>query len=215
MTKLSAFGTEATPSVGDERIPMAVDLAGTPADRYIKIGDIVYSSATAPTSPEDNFLWHETDTGIVWRYGTYASSSRWVSAGLKDTVAGTVNSPLAADTIWAADMNPLCGYDIYVDTFYAKVLVLTTNGATHHWELDLRKVSGSTVPAAATGTLLGSGLDTTAISADAWSELSESIDEVVDGTGSGLEFMFIDIDKNNSPGNMWYAVGYSYRLVHP
>jgi len=217
-TKLSAIASEAAPSVGTERLYCVTDLAGSPTSKYLKIGDVIYSGATAPSSPEDNFLWHETDTGIVWRYGTYASASRWVSVDLYPTYAGPGQAAVSANILFQAQINPMFGYDLYIDSHYVHAHVITTNSAASYWKFELRKATTSTVPANGAGTLLGAGVNSSAQSANTWFELSESIDAVIDHTGAGLEIMFLDVYKagaTGTPGNAWFAQGYTYRLIHP
>ena len=214
-SKLSAVATEATPSVGNERLYGVQDLAGSPTSVYHKLGDVMYYGADAPTTPEDNFLWHETDTGIIWRYGTYAAASRWVSVLPFSYAHGSLNSATSSNIFYTGYFSPPLGYDIYVDNFSMKAHVLTTNNGSNYWNLDLRKITGATVPASAAGTLLGAGLDTSAQAAGTWVEVSESINAVIDGTGASVEIPIIDLTKTGSPGNIWLTFGFSFRLVHP
>ena len=208
-TKLSAIATEAANSVGDERLYIVDNLAGTPASKYIKIGDVIYSSASAPTSPEDNFLWHETDTGIIWRYGTYASASRWVS--VSPFVAGVVAPSLtgfAASLPGMVSINSI--YDIYVESISAQVFVITTNNGSNYWTINVRKVTTSTQAASAAGTLIG-GFNTSAISANSWTQLTTSPDSILDVSA---EAAFYDVLKTSAPGNLQCSVSMLCRFVH-
>src|SRR5512147_559798 len=96
-TKLSAIATEATPSVGDERLYGVQDLAGTPASVFHKLGDIGYYGNSASSSPEAGFVWHETDTDIDWVYNTFAASSRWCSRSLFQAFTGSNNAVVSAN----------------------------------------------------------------------------------------------------------------------
>lgn len=175
----------------------------------------VYHSDTAPASPVTDQLWWETDTNILWTYGTYAGASRWVTATRFTAVGGNqVGAITASQIVMAVAFATVAGYDIYMDTLYFKHHVVTTNDGTKYWGVTLRKVTTTTVPASGAGTSLGT-CNSSASSAGTWTEVSASIDAVLDGTGSGLEFPFFDIIKTSTAGDLWYAAGVTYRLVHP
>ena len=213
-TKLSAIASEAAPSVGDERLYIVTDLAGSPTSKYLKIGDVVYHSATAPTTPEDGFLWLETDTGILWTYGTYAAGSRWVTTSLFSFTAGTSGAVISAST-WGQTPAGNAGYDLYLYQLYMKYHVLTTNNGSNYWGINLRKVTTTTVPASGAGSLLATILTNTG-SAATWTDATPvSIDAVLDHSGAGSEILLADIIKTSSPGNLWLEYGYSYRYIHP
>lgn len=174
----------------------------------------VYHSDTAPASPVADQLWHETDTNLLWVYGTFAAASRWVSVDLKDaafSAGGTIRSANLTALFGQGNVN---GYDIYIDTLYVKANVITTNNGTNYWTWDLRKISGSTVPAAGAGSSLGS-VNSSAKSAAAWFDLSTSVNAVVDMVSTSIEALQVDITKTLAPGNVWDVVGFTYRLVHP
>lgn len=175
---------------------------------------VVTHQAAAPTvpTPAAGDIWFETDTGLVWIYGTYAAASRWVSAMTFSGYLNARNGASAAAVTMPANIHG--GYDLYIETLVTRALVQTTNDGSNYWGYTLRKVSGSTVPAASAGTSLGTH-NTSAKSANAWFDLTTSIDAVVDGTGSGIEMPFIDITKTGSPGNVYDSINMVYRLVHP
>lgn len=176
-----------------------------------------FSIGTDPHgSPTAGDLFYETDTAILWTYGTYAAASRWVS--IQKYSAG---SPLAegsrasgAFIHTGASVGIHVGYDIYLDTLYFKHYVITTNNGSNYWSVTLRKVTTTTAPAAGAGTSLGS-CNTSASSAGTWTEVTASINAVIDYTGSGMEFPFYDVGITGTPGNLWYGLGVSYRLVRP
>lgn len=176
-----------------------------------------FSIGTSPhASPTDNDLFYETDTGILWTYGTYAAASRWVSV---QKYPYTIESIAAVAS--AARINlvggPIAsvGYNIYLDAMFFKHDVLTTNNGSNYWTLALRKVSGTTAPATGAGTSLGS-CNTSTSTAGTWAETSASINAVIDGTGAGMELIFSDLTIGaGAPGNIWYVGGVSYRLVRP
>lgn len=178
-----------------------------------------YAQDAAPSSPVSDDLWWETDTGILWTYGTYAAASRWVS--LNVLTGGISSSGAATRSTATISVSPSqsfgSGYDIYLDKLYLRAHVLTTNDANNYWSYALRKVTTSTVPSAGAGTLVGT-VTTSAQSAGAWFDVSTTLDAALDGTGAGIEFPFIDITKAGSgaaPGNTWDSIGVSFRLIHP
>jgi hypothetical protein len=178
-----------------------------------------YAQDAAPSSPNADDLWWETDTGIMWTYGTYAGSARWVSSQLYMTnLLNSGGAALSAGQIVMAPSQMFgYGYDIYLDTFYNRAHVLTTNDANNYWKFDIRKVSGSTPPSSGAGSLVAT-MNTSAKSPGAWFDISVSVDAVIDGTGSGIEFPFIETSKAGSgsaPGNIWEAMGLTFRLIHP
>jgi hypothetical protein len=168
-------------------------------------------STTAPSAPISGDLWWETDTNLEWYY----DGTRWLSSTLYSAYTGMNQSATAANILFQANNNPVYGYDIWIVNHYVQAHVITTNSATNYWKFELRKVTTSTVPANGAGTLLGSGVNSSAVAANTWFELSEAIGAAVDHTGSGLEVLFLDIYKNNAPGNAWVTQGYTYRLIHP
>lgn len=208
-TKLSAFASEAAPSVGDERLYIVTDMAGTPTSKYLKIGDVIYSSATAPSTPEANFLWHETDTGIIWRYGTYAGASRWVSAGLMAMVSTSGNAALSSDEVRSIGLC-ISAYDIYVERMDLIARVITANSGSNYWKFDLRYVSGTIAPAASAGTSLGA-VDTSAMTVATWGTSTVAI-----GTTLSINnFPFIDVTSPGTPGAVRDGINVYYRLIHP
>lgn len=218
-TKLSALANEAAPSVGNERIKMSTGIGGTPADKYIKIGDIVMHSDSAPSSPEAGFLWWETDTNILWTYGTFAASSRWVSANLYtknclfNAMTGNNYEPAGFGSV-----TPVIGsYDWYLDTFYAQYRVATTSSASHYYTLSLRKVSGTTLWALSAGSAIGSGIVTSGATANTWTDGSESLDTTIDRTSTGsLEVPFFQYATTaGSPGAVSAVLSVTFRLIHP
>lgn len=213
-TKLSAIASEASPSVGDERLYLVQDLAGAPASKYIELGNMIFQGTTAPTTPQDDYLWHDTSSGIIWRYGTYAGSTRWVSATLYSVFTGMNQAATSANILFQAGVSPVHNYNIWVDNHIVHGHIVTTNSGSHYWNWRLRKVSSSTVPANGAGTLLGSGLSSVAESANVWFELTESIDAVIDRVAASVEMPFLDVYKTGSPGNAWFTQGFSYRLVY-
>lgn len=210
-TKLSALATEATPSVGDERLYGVQGLGGSPTSVYHKIGDIMYYGANAPSTPEAGFLWHETGTlkGIVWEYGTYASASRWVSQPFSIGALNTGASGASASNVSSIALNN--GYDIYIQTFDGIFHVLTTNNGSNYWTANIRSLTTTTAPATGNGSLLG-GLSTAAISAGTWTQVSATIDAVV---VSSTHSLMLDLIKTSSPGNMHASGSMTCRLVHP
>lgn len=185
----------------------------------VTINTIDYIQADTPATPTSGQIWWETDTGILWTYGTYASASRWVSAhlynGVVSGLAGAARSAAGLNTNITGQFGQ--GYDIYADTLYVRAHVITTNSAASYWKWDLRKVTTSTVPATTAGTSLGT-VNSSANSPDVWFELSASVNAVIDMTGASMDFTFIDITKagaTGTPGNVWEALGLSYRLIHP
>lgn len=174
----------------------------------------VYHSDTAPASPVADQLWHETDTNILWVYGTFAAASRWVSVDLKDAAFSSGGSAYSANLTAIFGQGNVNGYDIYIDTLYVKAHVLTTNDGSNYWTWNLRKVSGSTAPAAGAGSSLAT-VNSSAKSAAAWFDLSASVNAVVDMVSTSIESLQADITKTSAPGNVWSVVGFTYRLVHP
>ena len=213
-TKLSAVATEATPTVGNERLYGVQDLAGSPTSVYHKLGDVIYYGASAPTSPEDNFLWHETDTGIIWRYGTYASASRWVSVNLYSNGTGSSIAVSSSSFIHLGVGYALhTGYDIYVDTLFFKGYC-TTNSGANYFTCSLRKVSGATAPASGAGSSLGSITSSAEAVNTHFDVTPVSVDAVLDATGASIEMPFFDVVRTGT-GVGWLNFGISYRLVHP
>lgn len=218
-TKVSALATEAAPSVGNERIHMVVNLSGTPADRYINIGDIVMHSDSAPSTPEDGYLWFETDTGILWVYGTYAAASRWVSVQIfsKTWVINAVTGNNWDPGAGSGSMNPINGYDWYLDTFYAHYRVATTSSGSHYYTLLLRKVSGTTLWALDAGSAIGSGIVTSGATANTWTEGTETLNTTIDRTSTGsLEVPFFQYKTTaGAPGAISAILAVNFRLIHP
>jgi hypothetical protein len=237
--------THKTALDGDEAIGATSDPGGSPADVYITPDDLadyldsltqtltnktltspiitglkfdgvaITASDTAPGSPTADDLWWETDSGILWTYGTYASASRWVSVNKYSTGSALLAASGTALVNTAAASGIHTGYDIYFDTLYFKHHVLTTNNGSNYWTMTLRKVATTTVPATGAGTSLGAA-NTSASTAGNWTEITASINAVIDYSGSGMEFPFYDLTVGaGAPGNVWYSVGVSYRLVHP
>lgn len=207
-------------SIGDkwvdstnDRIYEAVDVT-VGAAIWLEVGAIHIGTST-PASPATNRLWFDTSNGIIWIYGTYASASRWVSATLYPGVLlATTAAARSADSVALASVYGTNLYNIWIDDLILKSHVITTNNGSNYWSYALRKITTSTVPAAGAGTLLGT-VTTAAISANSWTEVSTSIDAVIDATGAGLEMIMLDITSPGTPGNTWDNVGISYRLVHP
>jgi hypothetical protein len=233
--------THKTALDGDEAIGATSDPGGSPADVYITPDDLAdyldsltqtltnktltspiitglkfdgvnfTANAAAPGSPTADDLWYETDTNILWYY----DGTRWVSATLYSAYTGMNQAATTANILFQANNNPVFGYDLWIVNHYVQAHVITTNSGSHYWKFELRKVTTSTVPANGAGTLLGSGVNSSAVAANTWFELSEAIGAAIDHTGSGLEVLFLDIYKSGSPGNAWFAQGYTYRLIHP
>jgi hypothetical protein len=201
--------TLTSPTINTATIATPTVTALTLDGKRFSIGDAAHAA------PSAGDLWWETDTGLLWTYGTYASASRWVSATLYQKDSGQLIAAQSANTVYAAGLQVTAGYDVYIDDFWVKAHVITTNTGSAYWNWDLRKIGTSVVPASAAGTLLGSGLDSSAKSPDVWFELTESIDAVIDGTGASMEYLIMDMTKTSTPGNVWTSHGISYRLVHP
>jgi hypothetical protein len=197
--------TLTSPTINTATIATPTVTALTLDGKRFSIGDAAHAA------PSAGDLWYETDSGILWTY----DGTRWVSANLYTAHAGMNQGASAADIIFHANNNPLSGYDIWIMTHYVQAYVITTNSGSHYWKFELRKATTSTVPARGAGTLLGSGVNSSAVAANTWFELSEAIDAAIDHTGSGLEVLFIDIYKSGSPGNAWFTQGFTYRLIHP
>ena len=174
-------------------------------------GHRIWSGDAAPSTPTTDDLWYETDTNIMWLW----DGTRWVSETLYSAYTGMNQAATAANILFQANVNPVFGYDLWIVNHYVHAHVITTNSGSHYWKFELRKVTTSTVPANGAGTLLGSGVNSSAVSANTWFELSEAIGAAVDHTGAGLEVLFLDVYKSGSPGNAWFAQGYTYRLIHP
>lgn len=170
-----------------------------------------YMQDAAPSSPVADDLWYETDTNLLWVYGTFAAASRWVSVNLYSMGSGQV--PTSASAIIVPHVSTYA-YNIYLDTFYLKYHVLTTNDGSNYWTVTLRKVTTTTAPASGAGSSIAA-LTTQSLTAGEWAEISTSINAVLDGTGSGLEFPFLDVVKTSAPGNMHYVAAATYRLIHP
>lgn len=199
-------------------VPLAIPTLPNDTMKFLRgdgtWGKQLYFGDAAPSSPAADDLWYETDTNMIWTYGTYAGSSRWVSVekytvGLGGTAARS--SALAHVGLANAQHN---GFDLYLDTWFAKVHVITTNNISNYWNYTLRKITGGSVPAAGAGTLLAT-VNTSSISANAWTDLSTPINAVIDSTGGSLEMVLVDIVLTGAPGNVWDNFGFSYRLVHP
>jgi hypothetical protein len=172
-----------------------------------------FSIGTSPhAAPAAGDLFFETDTSILWTYGTFAAASRWVSAELKSNRTNNNTAVRTGASIVLSDVS--AGYDTYIDTLIVKADVLTTNDGSNYWTYNLRKVSGTTVPASAAGSSLAT-LNTTTLTAGTWGEVTASVNAVVDTSGAGLEIIFLDILKTGAPGNVWDAPAFSYRLVRP
>jgi hypothetical protein len=172
-------------------------------------------STTAPTSPLAGDIFYETDTGILWTYGTYASASRWVSVNKYSSGSPYLVASGTASISTAAASGIHAGYDIYLDTLYFKHHVLTTNNVSNYWTMTLRKVTTTTAPATGAGTSLAA-VTSAASSSGTWTEITTSINAVIDYSGAGMEFPFYDLTVGaGAPGNVWYSVGVSFRLVRP
>lgn len=218
-TALHSMTQQTTPPARADETYLVISPFGGTDDRRTTVGNfldrLIYWSDTAPVSPTADDLWWETDTNILWTYGTYAAASRWVSATRFSAGGGAQTAASSAALIHTAVANnTVAGYDIYIETLYFKHDVLTTNNGTNYWTATLRKVSGTTAPATGAGTSLGT-CNTSASTAGTWREVTASIDAVIDGTGASMEFPFIDVTVTGAPGNLWYGLGVSYRLVHP
>lgn len=172
-----------------------------------------YLQDATPASPAAGDFWLEADTGILWVYGTYAAASRWVSVQrhIAGSASGIIGSAASVTSGFALQVT---GYDLYLETFYLRGFVITTNDGTKYWTSDIRKVSGSTNVATGAGSSIVS-LNTSTWSPDTWSEISTAIDAILDGAGAGIELMFHDLTKVSTAGNFHHHISVVYRLVHP
>ena len=172
-----------------------------------------YAQDAAPSSPAADDLWYETDTNLLWVYGTFAAASRWVSVNLFNG-GSTLANQSAGVVLGLFSPAAGFGYDLYLDSLYLKYFVATTLSGSAYWTMNLRKVSGSTATASGAGTLLGAAT-TQSLTANAWGEVVTSINAALDNSGSGIEHLFLDLIKTSTPGNIDFAASVSFRLIHP
>jgi len=171
-------------------------------------GERMSIGASAHASPGAGDWWFETDTGILWNYGTYASASRWVSPPYTIGLLSPTSAGFTASYVGMAAANS--SYDIYIESLDAIVHVVTTNDGTKYWTVNVRSITTTTTPATGAGSLLG-GITTSASSPDTWLQLSASIDAVVDSSASAV---MLDIIKTSTAGTLHASGTMLCRLVH-
>lgn len=222
-TALHSMTQQTTPPARADETYLVISPFGGTDDRRTTVGNfldrLIYWSDTAPGSPAADDLWWETDTNILWTYGTYASASRWVSVNVNTSmgVVGAASAATAGGINMTLGGGLVAGYNIYIATMYFKHYVTSANSGntgSHYWSATLRKVATTVAPASAAGTSLGT-CNTSASTVGTWTEVTASIDAVIDGTGAGIEIPFLETAETGTPGDLWYNIGVTYRLVHP
>jgi hypothetical protein len=164
-------------------------------------GGGIDSGTSFPGSPSTNDLFFRTDRGLIYYY----DGTRWLTVTLytQTIESQRVVTPLSSGNffetaVWTED------YDQYIVDFRATVYVLTTNTGSAYWTLNLNSLDGG-----AAATLLVS-VNTSAISANAWTRLKGTVNALL---GTGKDGIEAEFTTTGSPGTLYVSSMVTYRLV--
>ncbi len=171
-------------------------------------GGGISSGTSNPGSPSDGDLFYRTDLDLLIRYRS--SGTRWVTTTLyRETFGlGEVSMPrtsgagtgsLGKITPWST------AFDLYLENFYTSTYVLTTNNGTNYWGLALAKSD-----AAASDTTIVS-LNTSAHTVNNWTQVQTAIGAVY--VAASYRLLHVIATPTLSPGNLFWALAVSYRLI--
>lgn len=177
----------------------ASSLSGS--DRVAAASDLVVSSGTSFPATPFTGLFYRTDRDLVY----FHDGTRWLTANLyRDVFPG-------GETVNPASSNKSLGFlvpwgatDIWMETWYSAMFVLTTNNGTNFWTVGLNRDSTN-----GTQTTFAS-FTTAADAANAWVTRATAVGELFGGTAKLLS---VTASKTLNPGNLYFSNALSYRLV--
>ena len=186
--------------------------AGAPAELQIGAvggalsrinGAVAWNSGTAnPGSAAAGDRYWRSDLGLE----IYYDGTRWLTTTLYradmphgTTIPATVTTALGRFAMWHST------YSLYVVTFYTSLLVAATNDGSHYWTVTLAKKDGGDLP-----TTLAAA-NTSAYTNTTWTTAATAVGAVVDP--ATYKEMDVEAVRTSTPGSLYYAVAFTYRLV--
>lgn len=202
-------GSVATDAIWDAAGDLAV---GTGANTAAKLtignagallarlnGAVAWNAGTAFPTAAAGDIYHRTDLDIpMWRY----DGTRWLCTCLHSLDCAVSSISSAARPVSGAVFGT---FDVFVERLAVAILVGTTNNGSNYWTVKLQKNVLNT------WNDVGSGVNTSAISADDWTLLTEDINTVA--TLATLAAFGILFDKVSSPGNAFAGASVHFRYV--
>ena len=166
-------------------------------------GGGISSGTSFPGTPSDNDLYYRTDRDLLYYYNLGATN--WLTVNQFDTAVAN-KTALTATTVPAIYI-PISGtYSLWITEWYIITNVGGTNDGSKYWDLKLYKSDS-----AASTTLIGSGLTTSADTAGTWYNHVETIGAAV--VPASFPLVRVDVTKVSTPGSLAWGMGYRFRLV--
>jgi len=199
-------------SIGGTDVPIADGGTGAStaaAAMLALLGRNFTAQDAEPSSPAADDLWYETDTNIMWFWDdTYGG---WLSQNIFEATHYASNSAATGVQMYAAiDFHGALQYDLFLLDFGGTVLVLTTNDASNYWT-----ISFNTLPATGGAGTIKASINTSGISAGSWLAVKSTVNAELDVNATNTIVGSIHQNKTLAPGNIYYGVKLTYRLIHP
>jgi len=175
-----------------------------------------WAAAAKPTTRPDGSplqlgdRWWSTVLYSWWTWRTDVDSGRWVSdqtyrfsTRLIADFGPSTSSPFA----WGYWPPPIQS-DLLIEQIAGQVYVVAPNDAANYWRLEIHLQPGTTYP----GTVVGPAADTHALAPNQWNDVGSTTPVYV-ALGAGGNILNPVAVKYGSPGNAYWQIAVTYRLV--
>lgn len=171
---------------------------------WITWAPVVGAGTSNPSSPSTGDRFYRTDIGMEVTYdGTRWFTTQLFEGVVKDTSLNNVADPGGTASLGYFAPDPT--YDMYLDRLISTLFVNGTNNGTNFWTIKIQKTTAANV------TTDIASVTTASDTGSNWTTRGTSIGAVF-SISAHKQLQFIALDTL-SPGNLFWALRFTYRLI--